>query len=56
MKYKKLECMMCGWIYDEAVGDPDSGLEPGTLWANVPDDWFCPDCGASKEDFDMVEV
>ena len=56
MKYKKLECMMCGWIYDEAVGDPDSGLKPGTLWANVPDDWFCPDCGAGKEDFDMVEV
>ena len=37
-------------------GDPDEGLEPGTLWANIPDDWCCPDCGASKDDFEMVEV
>ena len=56
MKYKKLECMVCGWQYDEAKGDPDEGLEPGTLWANIPDDWCCPDCGASKDDFEMVEV
>ena len=47
---------MCGWQYDEEKGDPDEGLEPGTLWENIPDDWCCPDCGAGKEDFDMIEV
>jgi rubredoxin-NAD+ reductase len=56
MKYKKLECMVCGWQYDEAKGDPDEGLEPGTLWVNIPDDWCCPDCGAMKDDFEMVEI
>jgi rubredoxin---NAD+ reductase len=56
MTYKKLECMMCGWQYDEEKGDPDEGLEPGTLWADIPDDWTCPDCGASKDDFEMIEV
>jgi rubredoxin len=53
---KKYECQFCGWQYDEATGAPDEGLAPGTLWKDVPDDWTCPDCGASKEDFDMVEV
>jgi len=53
---KKLECQFCGWTYDEALGDPDEGLAPGTKWDDIPDDWACPDCGASKEDFDMVEV
>jgi|TARA_B110001454_G_scaffold194301_1_gene195762 rubredoxin len=53
---KKYECTMCGWQYDEAAGDPDEGLAPGTLWKDIPDDWTCPDCGASKEDFDMVEI
>ena len=56
MKYKKLRCSICGYEYDEALGDPDEGLEPGTLRANVPNDWCCPLCGASKEEFDMVEV
>jgi|TARA_B100001105_G_scaffold84405_1_gene66893 rubredoxin-NAD+ reductase len=53
---KKYECMMCGWVYDEALGDPDEGLAPGTKWEDIPDDWTCPDCGASKEDFEMEEV
>ena len=53
---KKYECMMCGWIYDEALGDPDEGIAPGTSWEDIPEDWSCPDCGASKEDFEMVEV
>ena len=56
MTYKKLECMMCGWQYDEEKGDPDEGLEPGTLWADIPDDWTCPDCGAAKSDFEMMIV
>ena len=56
MTYKKLECMICGWQYDEEKGDPDEGLEPGTLWADIPDDWACPDCGAAKSDFEMMTV
>ena len=53
---KKYECMMCGYIYDEALGDPDEGIAPGTDWEYIPEDWSCPDCGASKEDFEMVEI
>lgn len=53
--YKKWMCVVCGWIYDEEIGDPDSGLAPGMRWDEVPDSWLCPDCGAGKEDFEMVE-
>ncbi|MDP2149235.1 MAG: rubredoxin [Parvibaculum sp.] len=49
-------CLICGWIYDEAAGDPDSGVAPGTLWAQVPMNWTCPECGARKEDFEMVQI
>ena len=49
-------CVICGFIYDEAMGWPEDGIEAGTLWENVPENWFCPDCGAGKEDFDMVEI
>ena len=52
----KWECIICGWVYDEAKGDPDSGLAPGTKWDDVPDDWLCPDCGVGKSDFEMIEV
>ena len=50
------ECRICGWVYDEAKGCPEDGLAPGTRWDEVPEDWCCPACGASKEDFDMVVV
>ena len=53
---KKYKCNMCGWVYDEVKGVPDDGIEPGTAWADIPDDWVCPVCGSSKEDFDMVEI
>jgi rubredoxin len=49
-------CLICGWIYDEAAGDPGHGLPPGTAWADVPMNWVCPECGARKEDFEMVKV
>ena len=49
-------CLICGWIYDEAVGDPDSGIPAGTPWDQVPLNWACPDCGARKEDFEMVQI
>lgn len=49
-------CLICGWIYDEAAGVPDEGIPPGTRWEDVPPNWVCPECGARKEDFEMVEV
>lgn len=49
-------CVVCGLIYDEAKGWPDEGIPAGTAWAEVPDDWLCPDCGVSKGDFDMQEL
>ena len=44
---KKWQCIVCGWIYDEAEG---------TKWEDVPEDFVCPECGVSKEDFEMIEV
>ncbi|MDF1827133.1 MAG: rubredoxin [Legionellaceae bacterium] len=54
--YKKYICVICGLIYDEAEGWEEDGIEPGTRWADVPENWFCPDCGASKLDFEMIEM
>ncbi len=56
MKFRKYVCVVCGWIYDEEVGAPEEGLAPGTLWEDVSDTWMCPDCGAGKEDFEMIEL
>jgi rubredoxin len=53
---KKWECIVCGFIYDEAAGLPEEGIAPGTRWADIPDDWECPECGVSKSDFEMVEL
>jgi rubredoxin len=53
---KKWQCGVCGFIYDEAEGLPEAGIAPGTRWADIPDTWVCPDCGASKSDFAMVEI
>jgi len=50
----KWECIVCGWVYDEAIGDPDSGIAPGTRWEDVPEDWVCPDCGVGKDDFELL--
>jgi rubredoxin len=49
-------CLICGWIYDEAAGLPEEGIAAGTRWADVPMNWTCPECGARKEDFEMVAV
>lgn len=49
--YQQYICNACGYIYDEAEGDPDGGLPPGTLFADIPDDWACPLCGVTKADF-----
>jgi rubredoxin-NAD+ reductase len=48
------ECIVCGLIYDEKEGWPDDGIAPGTKWADVPDDWTCPDCGVGKDDFELI--
>jgi rubredoxin len=53
---KKYMCLICGWIYDEAVGSPEDGIPPGTHWDDVPPNWTCPECGARKEDFEMIEL
>ena len=52
---KKYVCTVCNWIYDPAVGDPDSGIAPGTPFEAITDDWSCPLCGVTKEDFELVE-
>lgn len=51
---KKYKCLLCGYIYDPAMGDPDNGVEPGTAFEDLPADWVCPECGAGKEDFEVV--
>jgi rubredoxin len=52
---QKWECVVCGYVYDPEQGDPDSGVEPGTAWENVPDDWLCPLCGVGKDQFQPHE-
>ncbi len=53
---KKWQCVVCGLIYDEAKGWPEEGIEAGTRWEDVPEDWLCPDCGVGKLDFEMIEM
>jgi flavin reductase (DIM6/NTAB) family NADH-FMN oxidoreductase RutF/rubredoxin len=55
IKMKKYKCIMCGYIYDPAVGDPDNGVQAGTDFEDLPDDWVCPECGAGKDQFEPVE-
>jgi rubredoxin len=54
-EYKKYICTVCGFIYDEEKGWPEDGIAPGTKWEEVDEDWYCPDCGVSKEDFELYE-
>lgn len=55
-EYKTYMCLICGWLYNEATGAPEDGIPPGTLWEDVPINWTCPECGARKDDFEMVVV
>jgi rubredoxin len=48
----KYECTVCGYIYDEAKGDPDNNVAAGTKWDDLADDWVCPVCGATKDQFE----
>ena len=52
---QKYVCDVCGYIYDPEEGDPDSGIEAGTSFEALPEDWVCPMCGAGKEDFSLEE-
>jgi rubredoxin len=52
MKYR---CLVCGYVYDPEEGDPDNGVDPGTAFEELPDDWVCPICGAGKDSFEPVE-
>ena len=53
---KRFMCLGCGFLYDEKLGLPEHGLAPGTRWADLPDDWVCPDCGTPKSQFEMIEI
>lgn len=55
VKMAKYECQVCGYIYDPEKGDPDSGIEPGTSFEELPEDWVCPECGVGKDEFEKVE-
>ena len=54
--FRSFQCISCGFTYNEADGLPDEGIAPGTRWADIPDDWCCPQCGTEKTDFEMVEL
>ena len=51
---KQWQCMFCAFVYDEAKGWPEEGIPPGTRFEDIPDDWSCPECGASKDDFMQI--
>jgi flavin reductase (DIM6/NTAB) family NADH-FMN oxidoreductase RutF len=55
IRMKKYKCIMCGYIYDPAVGDPDNGVQAGTAFEDLPNDWVCPECGAGKDQFEPVD-
>lgn len=52
---KKYVCDVCGWIYDPEKGDPDNGIEPGTAFEDIPEDWVCPLCAVGKDEFSVVD-
>ena len=52
---KQYRCIVCEYVYDPAVGDPDSGIAPGTSFEELPEDWRCPVCGVGKDSFEPVD-
>ena len=52
---KKYVCVVCDYVYDPVLGDPDGGIIPGTAFEDIPQDWLCPVCGVGKEDFEPIE-
>jgi rubredoxin len=51
---QQYQCNVCGHVYDEAEGDPENDIAPGTRWEDLPEDWVCPECGADKSHFDRI--
>ncbi len=56
VQFKVWQCILCGFMYEEAVGIPEEGIPAGTRWEDVPEDWICPECSATKQDFEMIEI
>jgi rubredoxin len=54
-RVSKYVCTVCDWVYDPEIGDPDGGIEPGTAFEDIPEDWVCPECGVGKDMFEKVE-
>ena len=54
-KPRKYRCTVCSHVYDPAEGDPAAGIAPGTAFEAIPEDWVCPDCGATKADFELMD-
>jgi len=52
---KRYQCPVCDYIYDPAIGDPESGIPPGTAFEDLPDDWECPECFEPKESFEPLD-
>ncbi len=52
---KKYQCIVCGYVYDPDIGDPDADIEPGTAFEDLPEDWQCPMCGVGKDQFEPEE-
>ena len=50
---EKYVCVVCGYVYDPEVGDPDNGVAEGTAWESVPEEWGCPLCGVGKDQFEV---
>ena len=55
-EFRQFICRACGLVYDEALGDADSGLAPGTRFEDIPEDWACPLCGVTKADFELMQA
>ncbi len=51
---KQMRCVICDYVYDETIGDPENGVAPGTVWENVPEDWVCPLCYVGKDQFEEI--
>ena len=52
---EKWQCIVCGYVYDPEKGDAETGIQPGTLWEELSEYWGCPECGASKDEFERTE-
>ncbi len=52
---RKYKCRFCSHVYDEAAGDPESGIVAGTRFEDIPEDWLCPECGATKSDYELAD-